>query len=930
MKQILFAILLLCVAASASAVPLVSNHTTGQTGEDSIVFMIHNLDSISQPRSNPDSLKVLVIGPSGDSVFAEIILGVTGRLFMKSTGSTAYDSTYFYKAQVSDIDGAGTAGVYTIRFTTVSNQSGGWLRFQKSEQFQVAGTRYSSLASATTLDSQEVYEASYAANHQWSVDSTIRSDTLITQLLDSLSLRGAGIFASAWWDSIVIAVENAVWDATMNDHITTGTTGDYLEFAGNSDNYPSLTEARDSLWLLTGTRALSGAQAWNLTGNITGNVTGNLSGSVGSVTGAVGSVTGDVGGDVGGNVVGFIGGIVSDVAEQIADVTQDSVGSLRGGASSTSLNEILNPYFNLNDTVSFIGTTSTLPIGTISGWYGTIYSTGTGTDNRVSVEYNDVYTAESTVTGGRRVEFTIQRTHTAGQQDSIVLYSNEIKLFPGVYKYGVRGRATTSITQFDAGVVDLYNVSAGAVIQSFNMTQPYSLPSSVGTWPVEADQYIATDTMTVRLRIRLYESRLSGNPAKIYHMSSAFVTSMGANLFAMPAATARAIAGSVGDSLQKPQQVAVDLDEGALVDSIFEELVAGHLSAGSFGALAYRIDSVARAIKDTLSDGVYGPKVNVLALNSDSTTPKALNYAFDTTDAGKSSLTLQEVSYGPARSLHNVVSISQTAGNLPAVSIGQGDGSAAAVFISGGGNAIELEGGGTAGSGLVVAGSGGADDVQGVFFDSGAISIGDINLTLSGSGDNLIDIRTRDTSGTDNYVMDVDITVRPVGSSTTEAFLRTNDSGLAHFTLPNGTFQVLLRRPGYQFLPDTITVNGNASMTIDGYNISNANVATVYGCVRDLGMTTGRAWVGISMPEKKRNGCDSTLLLSNVIKEVLTDSVGCFSFDNVPWSSCFGGSKYKLSVKPATTTAMNLFTPGQAPRDFPVSVPDSISYQVTF
>jgi hypothetical protein len=77
--------------------------------------------------------------------------------------------------------------------------------------------------------------------------------------------------------------------------------------------------------------ALSGTQAFNLTGNINGSISGSLDGSVGSVTGnvggnvvgSVGSVTGSVGsvtGNVGGNVIGSVGSLA---AQAKADVNAE-------------------------------------------------------------------------------------------------------------------------------------------------------------------------------------------------------------------------------------------------------------------------------------------------------------------------------------------------------------------------------------------------------------------------------------------------------------------------------------------------------------------------------------------------------------------------------------------------------------------------------
>jgi len=105
-----------------------------------------------------------------------------------------------------------------------------------------------------------------------------------------------------------------------------------------------------------GIKAVAGTGGVPIRGDITGNITGNLSGSAGSVSGAVGSVTGNVGGNVvgstasvtgavgsvtgnvGGNVVGSVASVTGNVGGNVSGNVTGSVGSVAtGGITRASL-----------------------------------------------------------------------------------------------------------------------------------------------------------------------------------------------------------------------------------------------------------------------------------------------------------------------------------------------------------------------------------------------------------------------------------------------------------------------------------------------------------------------------------------------------------------------------------------------------------------
>jgi len=121
----------------------VSNGTSAATGEDSITVVFFNLDSLGQSVGGLDTLRVLVRDPSGDSVFAELVAGVVGRVSMTANGG---DTSYVWRALVADVDGSGRPGVYSIALCAKSDRTGGWLRTPSKSYFQLASRRPEALA----------------------------------------------------------------------------------------------------------------------------------------------------------------------------------------------------------------------------------------------------------------------------------------------------------------------------------------------------------------------------------------------------------------------------------------------------------------------------------------------------------------------------------------------------------------------------------------------------------------------------------------------------------------------------------------------------------------------------------------------------------------------------------------------------------------
>lgn len=113
---------------------IVNNSTVSVTGEDSISFTFYNLDSLGQNIGGLDTTFILVRNGAGDSIFSEIVAGVTGRVKRHVVSS---DTAYSWTALVADIDGAGTPGVYSVAITAFSDATSGWLKSPRADFFQL-------------------------------------------------------------------------------------------------------------------------------------------------------------------------------------------------------------------------------------------------------------------------------------------------------------------------------------------------------------------------------------------------------------------------------------------------------------------------------------------------------------------------------------------------------------------------------------------------------------------------------------------------------------------------------------------------------------------------------------------------------------------------------------------------------------------------
>lgn len=183
-----------------AATPIVNN--SGQSAEDSISFAFVALDSLGNP-TTADSFFVLVIGPSGDSVFAEAITSASTRLDSAVVNGAP---VYIYRASVADIDGAGAIGGYAVSILARTGSFSLTTPFMGS--FQIVDWELDDLGDTVGL------AARYASA---ALDSLGRC----LEALDTLSIGTATV------DSATVA--RAVWNTPQTNHTTSGTFGRYLD-----------------------------------------------------------------------------------------------------------------------------------------------------------------------------------------------------------------------------------------------------------------------------------------------------------------------------------------------------------------------------------------------------------------------------------------------------------------------------------------------------------------------------------------------------------------------------------------------------------------------------------------------------------------------------------------------------------------------------
>ncbi|MFQ5606485.1 MAG: hypothetical protein ACE5GA_00955 [Candidatus Zixiibacteriota bacterium] len=130
-----------------AAAQIVNNSSAGETSEDSLTVAALSLDSLGNPFA-ADSFYVVVFsgGKANSFVFAD---SGTTALVGLDTVRVGGQTLYYYSRKISDIDGAGSPGVYSGLVMAKSNSLG--LRTVSRFSFQVVGWELDNMGDSSGL-----------------------------------------------------------------------------------------------------------------------------------------------------------------------------------------------------------------------------------------------------------------------------------------------------------------------------------------------------------------------------------------------------------------------------------------------------------------------------------------------------------------------------------------------------------------------------------------------------------------------------------------------------------------------------------------------------------------------------------------------------------------------------------------------------------
>lgn len=164
---------------------------------------------------------------------------------------------------------------------------------------------------------------------------------------------------------------------------------------------------------------------------------------------------------------------------------------------------------------------------------------------------------------------------------------------------------------------------------------------------------------------------------------------------------------------------------------------------------------------------------------------------------------------------------------------------------------------------------------------------------------NVIGIYAVDTSGTDDSIAQVTITLKDA-SGTAWRNLLTDADGFDKANLSNGNWTLIGSLNGFVFIDTTINVTADDTLSIKGYNVAvpvtgSSVTATAFGDIRDLtGTLIPNVTVIATLPRDVKNTCDSTWTFQPPVI-VTTDASGRFTM-TLTKSSCFGDQAYTFSA----------------------------------
>jgi hypothetical protein len=187
------ALLLGMLMAASTPASIVNNSTSSPTAEDSLAFVFYSLDSIGNA-TTADSAFILVVGPNGSIVYKDSVTAGDSRITATAIRGKQF---YSFREQVSNIDGSGAMGHYSI--TILSKRNSGNLLTPNSYSFQIISTELSDQISLIG-------------------DSAFVKGGVIDSNRTELGGSGDSTSIARW-----------VWNTPQVNHTTGGTFGKYLD-----------------------------------------------------------------------------------------------------------------------------------------------------------------------------------------------------------------------------------------------------------------------------------------------------------------------------------------------------------------------------------------------------------------------------------------------------------------------------------------------------------------------------------------------------------------------------------------------------------------------------------------------------------------------------------------------------------------------------
>jgi len=229
MKKIFLIIAVVAATTSLLFGGIVNNSTTSPTAEDSLSFVFYSLDSLGNP-TTADSLYLLVSGPSGAVVYRDSAAISEGRVTATTIRGKQF---YSFKDQVSNLDGVGSVGFYSL--TVLAKNNSDDLLTPNVYSFQIVSEELSDQL-ALIGDSVEVKGGAIDSNRtELGSDSVYvlggAVDSNRTELgSDSVFVLGGAVDSNRTElgnDSAMTAAW--VWNTPQSNHTIPGSFGKYLD-----------------------------------------------------------------------------------------------------------------------------------------------------------------------------------------------------------------------------------------------------------------------------------------------------------------------------------------------------------------------------------------------------------------------------------------------------------------------------------------------------------------------------------------------------------------------------------------------------------------------------------------------------------------------------------------------------------------------------